>query len=590
MADVNIIQDQNLERSILGCLLQDGSLINKESVAMLKPSDFMYENERIVFNSMKELESAKEPIDSTTVINRLKENNKLEKVGGTYYITGLPLDVTSTAYLPSYAEKLISYTNHNATMRILEDVRLGKTDVSKLEKLTDAERGQDYDMSDTGNAQLLAQSHSDNMRFNHTSKEWLVWNGQYWGKDRKLQRYNFAEDVSQYRQRQAISIKDSAEKMKMFSFGVHSGDKGKMDSMLAVASTLSEFATTSDDWDQDEFLFQCKNGILVLTDGSFIEGKPDYMISQSSGIDYDPNAQCPVFDQFLIDIMDGDEKLAEYLLMCLGYSLSGLTDEQCMFILNGNGANGKSVLLDLMSHVFGDYLVHTRFDAFLKKYNSTSTNDLARLSKARMVKANESGVGKNWDEERIKEITGGDKITARFLYAEYFEFRSKIKLWCATNNLPKTDDLSDTFWRRIVVIPFDRQFKGVDRNTNILAELKCESSGILNRLYQGLQQWTDITLKKPPPRVEGAVKEYKAESDIVVQWVDMAGVTKNGGYNTTTAKVVYKSFTDWHEANESGKPVSQIIFGKRMKSMGMGSEKIGGNKVYVGLDIGQSGL
>jgi putative DNA primase/helicase len=195
------------------------------------------------------------------------------------------------------------------------DVRTGKTDHSKLEKLTDVERGQDYDMSDTGNAQLLAQLHSDNMRFNHTSKEWLVWNGQYWGKDRKLQRYNFAEDVSRYRQKQAMSIKDNIEKKQMFNFGVHSGDKVKMDSMLAVASTLPEFATTSDDWDQDEFLFQCNNGILVLTDGSFIKSKPDYMISQSSGIDYDPNAQCPVFDQFLIDIMDGDEELAEYLLI-----------------------------------------------------------------------------------------------------------------------------------------------------------------------------------------------------------------------------------------------------------------------------------
>jgi len=586
MADVNIKQDQNLERSILGCLLQDGSLINKESVAMLKPSDFMYENERIVFNSMKELESAKEPIDSTTVINRLKENNKLEKVGGTYYITGLPLDVTSTAYLPTYAEKLISNTKHNELMRIFEDVRTGKADTSKLEKLTDAERGQDYDMSDTGNAQLLAKLHSDNMRFNHTSKEWLVWNGQYWGKDRKLQRYNFAEDVSQYRQKQAMSIKDNTERMKMFSFGVRSGDKVKMDSMLAVASTLPEFATTSDDWDQDEFLFQCNNGILILTDGSFIEGKPDYMISQSSGIDYDPDAKCPVFDQFLIDIMDGDEELAEYLLMCLGYSLSGLTDEQCMFILNGNGANGKSVLLDLMSHIFGDYLVHTRFDAFLKKYNSTSTNDLARLSKARMVKANESGVGKNWDEERIKEITGGDKITARFLYAEHFDYRSRIKLWCATNNLPKTNDLSDAFWRRMVVIPFDRQFKGDDRDTNILEKLKREASGILNRLYTGYEQWVTTTLNKKPPRVVGAVNEYKAESDVVAQWINMTGVEKNGGYGTTPAKIVYQQYKAWHEVNESGKPVTQIALGKRMKSMGMGSEKIGGNRVYVGLDIG----
>ena len=124
MADVNIKQDQNLERSILGCLLQDGSLIKDESVTKLKPSDFMYENERTVFQIIKELESAEEPIDTITVINRLKENGILEKVGGVHFITGLIDEVISTAHLPSYANKLINYTKHNAKMRVVEDVRI----------------------------------------------------------------------------------------------------------------------------------------------------------------------------------------------------------------------------------------------------------------------------------------------------------------------------------------------------------------------------------------------------------------------------------------------------------------------------------
>jgi putative DNA primase/helicase len=585
MDKLNIKQNHNLEVSIVGCLLKDGSLIRDESVSKLKVSDFMYADVRTVFQSIKELEFAQEPIDVTTVIDRLKKTGKLDKVGGVFFITGLIDEVISTAHLPSYAETLIRNTSHNAKMRVVENVRIGKADPSKLENLNDAERSQRFDDSDTGNAHLLASLHSKNMRFNHTEKQWLVWNGQYWGKDKKMERYNYAEDVSKARQRNAMSIKDNKEKIQAFSFAVRSGDKNKIESMLTVSTTLKEIATSSEDWDTDDLSFQCDNGVFVLTDGSFIEGKPDFMISQCSGVNYDPNAECPIFDQFLLDIMDGDEELTEYLLMCLGYSMSGLTDEQCMFILNGNGANGKSVLLDLMSFIYGDYTVHTRFDAFLKKFNNTSTNDLARLSKARMVTANESGVGKNWDEERIKEITGGDKITARFMYADYFEFRSQIKLWCATNNLPKTDDLTDAFWRRMVVIPFDKQFKGADRNTNILEELKRESSGILNRLYQGFQQWTDTTLKNPPPRVVDAVKEYMAESDVVFRWVDMAGVTKNGNYDTISAKQLYKLFKDWFDNNESGKPLSQLAFGKGMKSRGMGSEKIGGNRVYVGIDI-----
>ncbi|MBT6940138.1 MAG: hypothetical protein HN994_07075 [Candidatus Marinimicrobia bacterium] len=586
MDSIDIKQDQNLEKSIVGCLLQLGALIKDKSVAKLRTSDFKYSDERIVFQCIKELELAEEPIDTTTVINRLKKFDKLDEVGGAYYITGLLNDIVTTAHLPSYAETLIGNTLHNNKIKVIEDVRSGKADLSKLETFNDAERCQEFDHSDTGNAHLLASLHSPKMRYNHTEKKWFVWNGQYWEKDKKRERYNYAEDVSKIRQSNSMSIRDNTEKMKAFNFGVRSGDKNKIESMLSIASTLPKFATSSEDWDKDELLFQCNNGVLFLSDGSFAKGKPDFMIGQCSGVNYVPNAECPVFDQFLLDIMDGDEELTEYLLMCLGYSMSGLTDEQCMFILNGEGANGKSVLLDLMSHIYGDYTVHTRFDAFLKKYNSTSTNDLARLSKARMVTANESGVGKNWDEERIKEITGGDKITARFMYAEYFEFRSKIKLWCATNNLPKTDDLTDAFWRRMVVFPFDRQFKGVNRKPNILEELKRESSGILNRLYQGFQQWSKESLKNPPPRVVDAIKEYKAESDVVTRWVEMADVKRNDSYDTISAKQLYQSFKDWFEKNETGKPISQIAFGKGMKSKGMGSEKISGNRFYVGIEIG----
>ncbi len=445
------------------------------------------------------------------------------------------------------------------------------------------EKRADFVLSDSGNAQLLAQLHADKLHFNHTNNSWLVWNGQYWKPDEMKERIQLAQDVSKYTQEKALTIADSREKMAMVTFGIRSENMANMESMLRVASSMPKVATTEKDWDRNTRLFQCDNGTLSLDDGLFKDGKPHYRISKTCGIDYKPNAKAPVFDQFLIDIMDGDEDLAGFLLMCLGYSMSGLMDEQCMFILNGSGANGKSVLLDLMSHVLGDYHVHTRFDAFLKKYNNTSSNDLARLSGARFVSANESGVGKNWDEERIKEITGGDQITARYLYGEYFDFRSNIKLWCATNNLPKTDDLTDAFWRRMIVIPFDRKFKGKDRNPNILAELKGESSGIINRLYEGFKNWQEKTLQTKPARVVNAVNEYKVESDVVAQWVEEMNVQKEGFEDKKPAKAVYQEYVFWHNANAPGKPVSTTMFGKRMNALDLGSEKIGGFKYYIGL-------
>ena len=173
-------------------------------------------------------------------------------------------------------------------------------------------------MSDTGNAQLLAHLHSNVLRYNHTQKEWFVWNDQYWLRDRKMKRYHYAKDVSKYRQKSAIGIKDNNEKKYLFNFGVHSGDKSKIESMLAVATTLPVIATSSDNWDRDDLLVQCRNGVLALTNGKLIQGKPDFMISQSSRVHFDSSADCPIFDQFLL-------QLPLYQLFSLSHLLHLLT-------------------------------------------------------------------------------------------------------------------------------------------------------------------------------------------------------------------------------------------------------------------------
>jgi putative DNA primase/helicase len=256
-----------------------------------------------------------------------------------------------------------------------------------------------------------------------------------------------------------------------------------------------------------------------------------------------------------------------------------------MFLLVGDGANGKSVLLDLMSALYGDYHQHSRFDAFLKKKNNSSSQDLARLHNARMVTANESGISKHWDEERIKEITGGDKVTVRHLYQNHFTFKSRIKLWCATNNLPKVDDFTPAFWRRIRVIPFDRKFEGKNKDTNMIHKLKEELSGILNRIIQGFKDWTDQELANPPHQIKQAIENYKNESDVVAQFIaDRVSVVE--GYDVLiSAKEMYESYKEWHEGNSDGKPISHNMFGRRMKALGHSSDKIGGRKVYIGLEL-----
>jgi len=383
-----------------------------------------------------------------------------------------------------------------------------------------------------------------------------------------------------------LSLSDSREKTVLFNFGVQSENIHKIKSMLERASGLEGLATISEDWDKDPLLFQCSNGVVILNDQKFVEGKPEWMISQSSGVEYDLTAECPVFDKFILDIMDGDEELAHYLLMCMGYSLSGITDEQCMFLLVGDGSNGKSVFLELMSAIYGEYHQHSRFDAFLKKYNNTSSHDLARLHNARVVTANESGISKHWDEGKIKEITGSDNVTARYLYQGHFTFKSQIKLWCATNNLPKVDDFTPAFWRRIKVIPFNRKFEGDDRDANMIEKLKGESSGILNRIIKGFKEWTEAGLTNLPYQVKQAVEDYRNESDVIAQFI-ADRITDVGGYDISiTAKRLYGEYKRWHEDNADGKPFSIQAFGKRMNQLGHKSEKIGGIKKYLGLEVG----
>ena len=585
--EIDLKRDKELEENILGCLLNDSKGLENGAVVKLDSSDFQYDANQIVFNTIIDLYTGGESVDVVTVSNRLKEVNKLEKVGGAYWITGLVEDnLILNSHLTSYAEKLIGYTRHNNQIKMTEKVRLGKKSFSELLKMAESERQKEYSQSDSGNAEMLRDLFNNDIKYDHDSGMWKIWDGTYWKPDSKRQVYDFATKIARKRQEQSLTLSDSREKTVLFNFGVQSENIHKIKSMLERASGLEGLATISKDWDKDPLRFQCSNGVAILNNQEFVKGKPEWMISQSSEVEYDLTAECPVFDKFILDIMDGDEELANYLLMCMGYSLSGSTDEQCMFLLVGDGSNGKSVLLELMSAIYGDYYQHSRFDAFLKKYNNTSSHDLARLHNARVVTANESGISKHWDEERIKEITGGDNVTARHLYKSEFTFKSQIKLWCATNNLPKVDDFTLAFWRRIKVIPFNRKFEGDDRDTNMIDKLKGESSGILNRIIKGFKEWTEVGLTTLPYQVKQAVEDYRNESDVVAQFIaDRINVV--GGYDVSiTAKRLYGEFKEWHEDNADGKPLSIQAFGKRMNQLGHKSEKIGGIKKYLGLEAG----
>jgi len=579
-----MLRDKGLEKQILACLLTDSSCLNNDEVKKLDTNDFQYEEHRIIFQTIKEL-GGNGGVDTTLLISSLKEQNKLVDAGGAYEVSGIIGDtVPIVTNLSLYVNKLLEISKKHNNMKAVNDVYNSKLSIEELGKVIAAERDIEYPQSDSGNAEIFKNLFQYKAKFDHSIGKWKIWDGNMWVIDDSKGVFQYGIDVARARQKNALTFADSQQKSDHFKFGVLSENVHKIKSMLEIASGLEGLSTSAKDWNNNPSLFQMKNGVFDLEKQKFMPGNPEWMICQSSDIIYDKEEECPQFDKFLEDIMNGDPKMVDFLVRVLGYSLSGHTDEQCMFLLVGDGANGKSVLLQLMNHLLGDYHQNSRFDAFLHKSNHHSSHDIARLYNSRVVTANESGASKRWDVEKIKEITGGDIITARPMYKESFTYKSIMKLWCATNELPKVDDFSHAFWRRIKVIPFTRRFDGKDRDPDILNKLKTESSGILNKLFHGFADWRKEGLKEPEI-VSKAVNHYRTDSDEVALFVAECLVKGRDNKGEVTSTSLYKTFKEWWQNNYSERCLSQIAFGRRMNQLGYKSEKIGGQMKYLGLII-----
>jgi putative DNA primase/helicase len=270
----------------------------------------------------------------------------------------------------------------------------------------------------------------------------------------------------------------------------------------------------------------CKDGSIVhLITRRKPDGGNDF-VTKKLGASLNAAASCPEWLKFLNRIFEGDAELIDFVQRAVGYSLSGSVREQCMFMLIGNGMNGKSTFLNTLHHLFGDYAATIPMQTLMEQKNgSTQTNDLAYLVGKRFVAASEGERGQRLAEAKIKMMTGGDRIPCRALYKDYFEFDPQFKLWLATNNLPTIAGMDDAIWRRIMVIPFPVTIPASERDKNLSARLAQELSGICDWAMQGLKQWRQQGLN-PPPQVLQSTKTYRDDNDTVGQWIEDACIVE----------------------------------------------------------------
>ena len=455
------------------------------------------------------------------------------------------------------------------------DVADGKPDFVEFRQILSG-----ANLTDSGNAECLAVLFTDRLRYCHTRRKWQRWDGARWAIDVDGEVNRAAINSARARYHSATAINDLALREKLSRWAITSENAGRIETAINIARSLDTFRTTIEQYDRNPMLTGSPNATIDLcTTMGRAPNRDDY-ISMQLGTSYDPEAACPRWKQFLNEIFNNDSELIAYIQRTIGYSLTGDTREQKLFLCYGGGANGKSVFLDILGWLLGDYAAVTSFHTFDAGRRSESTNDLAALKGKRIVVVIETNEDRRLDEARVKTVTGQDVITCRFLYGEYFEYRPQFKLWLAMNHKPVIRGTDRGIWRRIHLIPFTQNFEQ-RADSQLSLKLKAELPGILNWALEGLRAWHSHGIGTCQA-VREATEDYRSESDVVAHWLEEH--TESGNSYYMPASSAYKSYQSW--CTDTGvRPFNMTLWGRRMAEKGLNKERCRSGVVYHGLRI-----
>lgn len=438
-----------------------------------------------------------------------------------------------------------------------------------------------FNNTDVGNAKRLVARFGHMFRYCSTWKKFLVWDSKRFVIDDtgEIERLAKATVKSIYVETAALA--DEGDRKRQAKHAMNSENQQRIKAMVALAQTEQGIPVRTDELDNDEWLLNCQNGTINLRTGELQPHSPSHLITKLVPVEYDLDVQCPTWMAFLQKVMGGNEELIRFLQKAIGYSLTGSTREQCMFILHGSGANGKSTFLNTLETMFADYAQQTPTDTLMAKKNEGIRNDVARLKGARFVIASEAEQGKALAESLIKQMTGGDKLTARFLHSEYFEFVPKFKLFLATNHKPNIRGTDNGIWRRIRLIPFAVTIPEDERDFNLPNKLKAELPGIFHWAVQGCLAWQREGLAAPR-EVSQATDEYRGEMDWLQSFIDEKFTVRSG--LKVAASLLYIEYQAWCKENGE-REYSQRILGMRLKDKGFQTRRSGqgGSTEWVGL-------
>ena len=385
------------------------------------------------------------------------------------------------------------------------------TDINTARKPKPAPSSQAFSDSDDDLATLFVDQNPD-MRYVAKWGRWLHWNGHVWAHDDMLTVLSMAREMMRLF---AASAEDDKQRRRLLA-------EARINAVASLARSDRRTASSVDQWDQDDLILNTPSGLIDLQTGEVRPHRPEAHCSKITahgvGAAGQPKPACDLWIKFLLRVCGGDKDLMRFLQRVIGYCATGLTREHAMFFCYGTGANGKGTFLNLLCYVLHAYAVVAPMDVFIESSQERHPTELAMMASKRVVVAQETEEGRKWAESKVKAMTGGDPITARFMGKDFFTFMPKFKLLIAGNHKPALRNIDEAIRRRFHLIPFTVTVPKEDRDPELFEKLKAEAEGIMQWIVNGAVEYFRMGLA-PPACVVEATRQYFEDEDVMSDWL-----------------------------------------------------------------------
>lgn len=432
-----------------------------------------------------------------------------------------------------------------------------------------------------GYGDIFAAKHKKDAIFEPIAGAWMIFDDGHWQYDETMHCKRLMRDIAQQRFFASAKIGD-LDKRKAFAKKTIDAQTPKfIDESLRAASSVLGMQRSIKHFDTNKMLACAGEYTLDLSQCIARQSEREDYLTLRLGANFDKDADCPRWKQNLREIFRNDDELISFVKRALGYCLTGKTDVSKIFLLVGDGANGKSLFLKIIAKVFGDYSTSMPFNVLDVSERSNTQQELYNAKGKRFISVIETNQDRRLDEALVKSLTGNDEITGRKLFCEPVKFFPQFKIWLAMNHKPHILGRDHGIWRRICLIPFNENFTGREEQ-GLEDTLMGELSGILNWMLEGLVEYYQQGLNEPKTIAE-AVKQYRAEEDILQQW--MSDCTEPNPLAQVQVKPAFQSFIAWAQGANIKTNISMMRFSLMMSKAGFETSLLNGRKQFRGFSI-----